>query len=442
MRLLLIVGFVVLLFYFFYTYIFPTYYYWKLEQPVKAAEKLVLNKKYNHISSDIIVLKIDNFSQLSTQEINDNLDRQLQIKRNFLNKFWVSSNTLARVETGKIIQRLYSQGNQKNDFYSRYFKIGDTFYVVGTSIPSFIEGTAVILPLIILTLCFILLLLIMVMIISVRKQIIEPIKKLEILTRRIAKRDFSKINLNKENEISLLTDSINEMSQSLQRYEQKLLNKNNKLKNFSRNLAHEFKTPLSVLQLIIDSHDMGIKNDHFIADLNNQIMYINELIERILEFSQQEKEEICFSSLSVNRLLTDEIKKFSHIDPNFFCTVILEEINIQSSSPHLQIVIDNILSNALKYSTDKKLLIKGEIKQENCILFFINKSKNYSTKELNRILEDFEVGEVSRNQSLSGTGLGFSIIKQSLISLEGSFNITQEKDKFILKLLLPLRISV
>lgn len=422
-------------------YIFPTYYYWKLEQPVKKAEKIVLEQKNKQISSDIIVLKVKNFAELSSEEINENLDTQFKNKRNLLNKFWVSQDTIERVKSEQSVQRLYSQGNQKNDFYVRYFKIGETLYVVGTTIPSFIEVTSIILPLIVVTLFFILLLLIVVIIISVRKKIIEPIEKLEILTRKISKRDFSKINLNKENELSLLTESINEMSQSIQLYERELLNKNNKLKKFSRNLAHELKTPLSVLQLLIDSQEMGIKNDNFTSDLNNQIMNINELIERILEFSQQEKEEISSDNLSVNHLLRDEINKFSQIDSNFMCTVILEEINIQTSLPHLQIVIDNILSNALKYSTDKKLLIRGQIKEEQCTLFFINKSENYSTKNLKRILEAFEVGEISRNQQLSGTGLGFSIIKQALISLEGSFEIMQEDNIFSMKLLLPIKLS-
>ncbi|MDC0827076.1 HAMP domain-containing sensor histidine kinase [Lactococcus petauri] len=269
----------------------------------------------------------------------------------------------------------------------------------------------------------------------------EPIEHLEILTRKISKRNFSKLNLREENELSLLTESINEMSQSLQLYERDLLNKNDKLKNFSRNLAHELKTPLSVLQLLIDSHDMGIKNENFIEELNIQVTQINELIERILEFSQKEKDQIVFSTISVNCLLEEEVKRISFINVNFDCNINLQNMEIKTSLPHFQIVLQNIFNNALKYSKDERLFVEGGTYNDYYILEFINKSDLYSEKDLHRILEAFEVGDISRNQRLSGTGLGFSIIEQALIFLNGNFEVIQQEDLFILKLILPAQIT-
>lgn len=427
----------VFLFGIFYIYIFPTYYYWKLEQPVKEAEKIVHQQKEKVLSPEVILLKIENYSELSPEELNEHLDTQLNNKRYTLNKFWITSDTIKRVKQGQSIQRLYTQDNQKIDFYCRYFQIGNTFYGVGTSIPSFREVTSIILPLILITLFFALLLLIIVLFYSVRKNIIEPIEHLEILTRKISKRDFTKLNLREENELSLLTESINEMSQSLQLYERDLLNKNDNLKNFSRNLAHELKTPLSILQLLIDSHEMGIKNENFIEELNIQAIHINELIERILEFSQQEKDQIVFNTISVNCLLEEEVKRTSFINANFECNINLQNMEIKTSLPHFQIVLQNIFNNALKYSKDERLFVKGEIYNDYCILEFINKSEIYSEKDLHRILEAFEVGDISRNQILSGTGLGFSIIEQALIFLNGNFKVIQKKDLFIVKLILP-----
>lgn len=432
---------IVFLFGVFYIYVFPTYYYWKLEQPVKEAEKIVQQQKEEYLSPEIILLKVDNFSELSPEELNEHLDTQLNNKRYTLNKFWITPDTIESVNQGQSLQRLYTQGNQKIDFYCRYFQIGNTFYGVGTSIPSFREVTSIILPLILITLFFVLLLLIIVLFYSVRKNIIEPIEHLEILTRKISKRHFSKLNLREENELSLLTESINEMSQSLQLYERDLLNKNDKLKNFSRNLAHELKTPLSVLQLLIDSHDMGMKNENFIEELNIQVIHINELIERILEFSQKEKDQIVFNTISVNCLLEEEVRRIFFINSNFKCHINLQNTELRTSLPHFQIVLQNIFNNALKYSKDERLIVDGGIYNGYCTLEFINKSELYSEKDLHRILEDFEVGDISRNQRLSGTGLGFSIIEQALIFLNGNFEVMQQEDLFIVKIILPAQIT-
>ncbi|MFK4898935.1 HAMP domain-containing sensor histidine kinase [Lactococcus petauri] len=440
-RAILIVGGVILFFGIFYKYLFPTYYYWKLEQPVKDAEKIIQQQKQQELSSEILVLKVEKYSELSSEELNEHLDTQLKNKRYALNKFWITCETIEMVNQGQSIQRLYKQGSQKTDFYSRYFQIDDTFYVVGTSIPSFREVTSVILPLIIFTLFFILILLIIVLFYSVRKNIIEPIENLEMLTRKISKRDFSKINLREENELSLLTESINEMSQSLQLYERNLLNKNDKLKNFARNIAHELKTPLSILQLLINSQEMGIKNENFTTELNTQVRHINELIERILEFSQQEKDQIVFETISVNHLLEEEAQRISFIDPDFKCNMDIQNFEIQTSLPHFQIILQNIFSNALKYSKDESVFINGCIHKGYLILKFKNKSKVYSEKDLNRILDAFEVGDISRNQKLSGTGLGFSIIEQALRSLNGAFYVKQQSEVFIVKLVLPIKTS-
>lgn len=434
-------GVVVLLFGIFYRYLFPTYYYWKLEYPVKEAEKIVQQQKQHELSSEIIVLKVENYTELSADELNERLDTQLKSKRYALNRFWITPETIKKVKQGESIQRLYKQGSQKNDFYGRYFERGDTFYVVGTSIPSYREVTSVILPLIILTLFFILLLLIVVLFYSVRKNIIEPIENLEVLTRKISKRDFSKLNLREENELSLLTESINEMSQSLQLYERDLLNKNDKLKNFSRNLAHELKTPLSILQLLIDSQAMGIKNEHFIEELNTQVIHINELIERILDFSQREQDQKVIEMISVNHLLGEEVKRVAFIDPQFKCSINVQNIELQTSLLHFQIILKNIFDNALKYSKDGRLFVEGYANNGYLTLEFKNKSELYSEIDLHRILEAFEVGDISRNQSLSGTGLGFSIIEQALIFLDGNFEVTQQEDIFIINLVLPIKIS-
>lgn len=436
-----IVGSMVLLFGIFYIYIFPTYYYWKLEQPVKKAEKIVQQQKERDLPLGVVVVKVEDYSELHPEELNSNLDTQLKNNRYALNKFWITPETIEKVKRGQTIQRLYKQGNQKNDFYSRYFQKGSTFYVVGTSIPSFKEVTSTILPFVLFTLFLILLLLIIVLFYSVRKYIIEPIEKLEIVTRKISKRDFSKIDFREENELSLLTESINEMSQSLQSYERDLLNKNDKLKNFSRNLAHELKTPLSILQLLIDSQEMGIKNEYFITEINTQVTSINELIERILEFSQQEKDQITSDRISLNHLLEEEIKRLSFIDSDFECNINIQNIELETSLPHFQIVLHNIFNNALKYSKDRRLSVEGGIYNGSIILEFINKSEIYSENDLHRILEAFEVGDISRNQILSGTGLGFSIIEQALIFLNGNFKVIQQENLFIVKLILPAKYS-
>jgi signal transduction histidine kinase len=71
-------------------------------------------------------------------------------------------------------------------------------------------------------------------------------------------------------------------------------------------------------------------------------------------------------------------------------------------------------------------------------MVFQNKSDKFSTAEIKRITEPFEVGEQSRSNVLSGTGLGFSIIEQAITTLEGYYFVTQENGIFKVRVVLPI----
>lgn len=436
-QMIIIAGLALLLFWIFNKYIFPTYYYWRLEAPVKRVEAAIRKKKDEQKNDEVISLKIKGYSSFTIEELNNNVDLQFTKQKHPLSKFWISTDIIEKVGSGQTVQRLYHQGSQKSDFYSRYFSIGDTLYIVGTNIPSFKEVTSTLLPLVLLTFFLILLLLITSLIYNVQKGIIKPIKRLENVTRRISNLDFSKSKLQAKNELSILTESINEMSHSLQMYERNLLDRNEQLKNFSSNLSHELKTPLSIIQLLIDSEKMGIRNDKFLEELNIQLIRINELIKSILDFSQQEKEDIIIEKISLSQLLKEEIEKISFIDPGFTTVMSLGEVNIQTSRWHLQIIINNLFTNALKYSCDKNLSIDVEVQEDYYIILFKNRSQEFSKSEMKRLKEPFEVGEKSRNHVLSGTGLGFSIIGQALESIQGHYSIEQNNGVFIVEIVLP-----
>lgn len=76
---------------------------WKLEQPVKEAEKIVQKE----LSSEINVLKVENYMDMPPEELNERLDAQLKRKRYILNKFWITPETIDKVNQEYSIQHLY-----------------------------------------------------------------------------------------------------------------------------------------------------------------------------------------------------------------------------------------------------------------------------------------------------------------------------------------------
>lgn len=80
----------------FYRWLFPTYYYWKMEQPVKEAQKMIQTGEKEQLSKELVQvsLPVQNFA--SEEELTDDLTFRLNREGISLNRFWVDQTTIAK----------------------------------------------------------------------------------------------------------------------------------------------------------------------------------------------------------------------------------------------------------------------------------------------------------------------------------------------------------
>lgn len=418
----------------FYRWGFPTYYYCKMEQPVKEAQKLIQTGQEDQIPDDLVVVAVDNQTSISEEELTSDITFRLNQKGIALNRFWIDQTTTEAVKKGRSVQRLYSQNRQRNDFYTIFFTQGQTFYLIGTSIPDFQAAIQTLFPIVITATIFFLGLLFGLIVLLVRKQIIEPIRRLEQTTRTISKLNFAASDV----ELGNLSQSINQMKRSLSQHEMEMLERNDQLKAFSSNLAHELKTPLSVMQLLVDGEQLGVENPTFLADLDQQLVNMNDLVVNLLAYSQQMKETIQFEKIAIKPLIEKELAQQQLIDQKFTIELEVEDCQLETNEQLMRMVLSNLLTNAIKYSLDKQMRIIGKKQGEQYQLVFVNKAAELSHKQFSQLAEPFVVGEESRNNHLSGTGLGLSIVEQTLKLLGGELTLQQGDHCFIATVVLPI----
>lgn len=422
----------------FYRWLFPTYYYWKMEQPVKEAQKMIQAGEKEKLSKELVQVSLPVQNLASEEELTDALTFRLNREGIALNRFWVDQTTIAKVQSGHSVQRLYTQTKQKSGFYTRFFRQGDTIYLIGRSIPDFKAAIDTLLPILILATFFFLLLIFGLIVLLVRNQLITPLRRLERTTRNISRLDFADSDLQEKNELGSLSQSINQMKESLQQHEREMLERNDQLKSFSANLAHELKTPLSVMQLLVDGEEMGLENPTFLADLDQQLATMNDLVKNILSYSQQMKEELPLAPLELRALIEQEVAQQQVFDPNFRVELELENGEIRTNEQLLRMILVNLLTNGMKYSLNNQLKIRGNVHGDWYQLVFENKTTVFSDQQFSHLTDPFVVGEDSRNNRLSGTGLGLSIVKEALKTLGGGLLLSQENDHFIATITLPL----
>lgn len=228
------------------------------------------------------------------------------------------------------------------------------------------------------------------------------------------------------------------MKESLQQHEREMLERNDQLKSFSANLAHELKTPLSVMQLLVDGEEMGLENPTFLADLDQQLATMNDLVKNILSYSQQMKEDLPLAPLELRALIEQEVAQQQVFDSNFRIELEIENCEIRTNEQLLRMILVNLLTNGMKYSLNNRLKIRGNIRGEWYQLVFENKTTVFSDQQFSHLADPFVVGEDSRNNRLSGTGLGLSIVKEALKTLGGGLLLNQENDRFIATITIPL----
>ena len=92
----------------FYRWGFPTYYYWKMEQPVKETQKSIQQGKNPSASSDVVVIDLAAKEFAHEEEATNDLAFRLDKEGISLNRFWVDRTTIQSVQAGDSVQRLLS----------------------------------------------------------------------------------------------------------------------------------------------------------------------------------------------------------------------------------------------------------------------------------------------------------------------------------------------
>ena len=207
-------------------------------------------------------------------------------------------------------------------------------------------------------------------------------------------------------------------------YFKKVEKYNENLKNYNHYLAHELKTPVSVIFSNLEVLKYWF-NEEIIKNSEMELKNMVSIIDILLTFSEtvniNEKED-----LNLENLLKSYISKYFYESKNKIC-ITNKEFNfyIETNLVLFKRVIRNLLENALKYSLDWDVFIKIE---NNKIIFENSIEKDFIKEELEKLTSKFYRKE---NQNKNGFGLGLNLIKEILFFLNYDFKLFSENKKFI-----------
>lgn len=108
----------------------------------------------------------------------------------------------------------------------------------------------------------------------------------------------------------------------------------------------------------------------------------------------------------------------------------LEDLEIKTDVKIFNIILNNLLTNALTYMNDEKKL--GIYLRDNSLVIE-NSTDTISDEVIEKIFNPFYKIDSSRNRKYGGTGLGLSIVKNLLEALNLKYSFTYDKDRKFVK---------
>ena len=185
---------------------------------------------------------------------------------------------------------------------------------------------------------------------------------------------------------------------------------NKYLDEFLKDAMHELKTPIGVARINVDMLQLRLKNDKNILRIKSALKNMTVIYEDLEYYMQQnvvkdEKRDIDFSYFLAKRI--EFFNDLAISKKITFHKNIEEKIIISFNEIELNRIIDNNISNAIKYSKDNSNITINLKKEENSIKL-IFKDEGIGIKDTSKIFERYYRGD----KITGGFGIGLSIVKK------------------------------
>ncbi len=206
-------------------------------------------------------------------------------------------------------------------------------------------------------------------------------------------------------------------------------------REFTANVSHELKTPLTTIsgfaELLMSGNVPFDKVVDFSSDIYKEAQRLISLVSDILNLSSlDEKSEKCDERVNVKECAEAVISEleFKASNKNVDITASLEDGVIIGSEKLLGEVIYNLLDNAIRYNQSEEPWVRVETKkEENRIVICVSDNGiGIAPSEQDRIFERFYRVDKARSKSTGGTGLGLSIVKNAVMRMNGEIKLSSE----------------
>lgn len=189
---------------------------------------------------------------------------------------------------------------------------------------------------------------------------------------------------------------------------------------FSGDAAHELKTPLAILQgeleRTLQQAEPGSEVQQSLSKLLDEVSRLSGIVRKLLLLSLADAGQMSLHRVEVDLsgLLMEMLEDIELLAPHLeIQTEIADDLRVQGDRDLLIQVLQNLISNAIKYNLPNGWIRIDAHSRNTAVLIIIsNCSKDIRIIDRDRIFDRFHRGDPARTRQVEGIGLGLSIARE------------------------------
>ncbi|PWU70060.1 cell wall metabolism sensor histidine kinase WalK [Gracilibacillus dipsosauri] len=209
-------------------------------------------------------------------------------------------------------------------------------------------------------------------------------------------------------------------------------------REFVSNVSHELRTPLTTMRSYIEALTDGAWEDkeiapQFLEVTQNETDRMIRLVNDLLQLSKMDHKEGAMNKQKVE-LVSFVENILDRFDMNKTDVIGIErkfpkeQIKTRIDQDKITQVIDNIMSNAIKYSPEGGKITFQLAKEQNRVKFSIkDQGLGIAREKVDKIFDRFYRVDKARSRELGGTGLGLAISKEIIEAHHGHIWATSKE---------------
>ena len=258
-------------------------------------------------------------------------------------------------------------------------------------------------------------------------QVTRPMRRLSQAAQNIAAGDLSQRVPTSDDEVGQMARSFNTMAESLQRMEQQR-------QNMVADIAHELRTPLSVIQGNVEAMLDGVlpASPEELESIHQETVLLNRLIGDLRTLSLAEAGQLALDKqpLELGEVVTRVVEKYRlrAEEQNVALSVQVAPNlpQVSADAGRIEQALVNLTENALSHGASGvggRVTLGARAVPEGVEAWVSDTGPGIAPEELPHVFERFWRSEKSRSRQTGGSGIGLALVKQLAEAHDGRVSV-------------------